>query len=454
MLLAACGGGGGDTADISGSGIVSGPVSGFGSIIANGTRMDIAGATVTNDGVPVTQADIDVGDSVVMAGTLNGDGTGSATSVITDEFLKGPVTDIDIADKEFVAMGQTVHVDLATVFDGVTLETLSIGQNVEVHGALDADREIRATRVELKSSLDEYEVTGFIEGVAGDTFTINDLIVNFAGAAVDTEEDAPLAAGMYVDVAAADAPVGGTLTATEVEEEDHLPGAAPGQRAEIQGIVTSLEPGSQFVLNGVTVQYGPNTEFEDGSVASIVVNAEVEVEGTFDANRVLQAREIEFERELNIRITTTVDAVNTAAGTVTILGKTFRTNAQTQFEDKRDADEPFRLSDLQAGDYAEIRGYLDGANLIAARVEREETDTELELRGPVDAPDPSGSPFSILGIPITTNGATEFEALDDSEISAGTFYALVGPNDVVEVKQDVRTSPIVADDVDIEALVP
>ncbi|MCC2658573.1 MAG: hypothetical protein K0Q76_3681, partial [Panacagrimonas sp.] len=162
MLLAACGGGGGDTADISGSGIVSGPVSGFGSIIANGTRMDIAGATVTNDGVPVTQADIDVGDSVVMAGTLNGDGTGSATSVITDEFLKGPVTDIDIADKEFVAMGQTVHVDLATVFDGVTLETLSIGQNVEVHGALDADREIRATRVELKSSLDEYEVTGFI----------------------------------------------------------------------------------------------------------------------------------------------------------------------------------------------------------------------------------------------------------------------------------------------------
>ncbi|MCC2658992.1 MAG: hypothetical protein K0Q76_4100 [Panacagrimonas sp.] len=139
---------------------------------------------------------------------------------------------------------------------------------------------------------------------------------------------------------------------------------------------------------------------------------------------------------------------------MTILGKTFRTNAQTQFEDKRDADEPFRLSDLQAGDYAEIRGYLDGANLIAARVEREETDTELELRGPVDAPDPSGSPFSILGIPITTNGATEFEALDDSEISAGTFYALVGPNDVVEVKQDVRTSPIVADDVDIEALVP
>lgn len=457
ILLSSCSGSSsGDVADISGSGIVSGPVSGFGSIIANGTRMDVSGAQITNDGEPVTQADIDVGDSVIMAGTLNGDGTGSATSVMTDEFLKGPVTSVDVAGNSFVAMGQTVNVDLGTVFDGIALAALVPGQDVEVHGVLDANDEVRASRVELKTGpLSEYEVSGFVDTVTPSTFEINDLIVNYSGASVDTEGNGPLAAGMYVDVEATAAPVSSTLTATDVTEERRVPGATAGRHAEIEGIVASTNSGAQtFVLQGITVHWGSGTSFEDGSAAGLAPNVEVEVEGTFDSAGVLQAREIDFEEELDISITTTVDAVNTSAGTVTILGMTFRVNTQTQLEDERDDVEPFRLVDLAPGDYVEVRGYRDGTDLVAARIERNDTSTELELRGPVDAPDPTGSPFSILGISVTTDIGTEFEDTTDSGISAANFYALVGPDDVVEVRQDSRTDPILADEVEIERLMP
>lgn len=457
-LIQACGGGagGGGVADISGSGIVSGPVDGFGSIISNGTRMDVSRATITNDGRTVTQDDLHIGDSVVMTGTLNGDGTGSATAVTTDEFLKGPVTSVDVGNNRFVAMGQTVNVDPRTVFGGVTLATLAAGQLVEVHGTLDANDQVRATRVQLKAApLSEYEVTGVIDSITPTTFAINGLIVNYASATVRTRGSAPLAAGMYVDVEAVAAPSSGTLTATEVEQEDRVPGIASGRRAEIEGVVSEVTPGaSRFVLNGVTVQYGPSTVFEDGSAANIVVNATLEVKGTFDSAGVLQAREIEIEQELDVRISTTVDSVDAAGGTFVMLGKTFRVNAQTQIEDDRDDIRPFRLSDLRAGDYVEVRAYLDGATLVASRLERDDDDTELELRGPVDAPDPSGSPFSILGISIATNGGTQFRDQNDNAISSATFYALVGPGDIVEVDQDNRSLPIVADEVEIEKLVP
>lgn len=454
-LLGACGGGGaGDLADISGTGIVAGPIDGFGSVITNGVRMDTERATFLDDGVGISQDDLDVGDNVVIRGTLNGNGTGTATTVITDEFLKGPVTGVNTADMQFESMGQTVNVDLSTLFDGVTFETLAAGNLVEVHGTLDANDEIRATRVELKTALTEYEVTGFIDGVGGNTFTINGLIVNFETASVSTEGGASLRAGMYVDVEASSPPSGTTLVAREVEEEDRVPGLVAGDEAEIEGLITNLISATRFVLNGITVEYGAGTVFEDGSASDLALNVKVEAEGRFDANGVLQARKIEVKRALNVRVTTTVDAVDSTAGTFTVLGKVFRTDAQTQFEDERDDVRPFRLANLSVGDYVEVGAYIAGNDLIASRVEREDDDTELELRGPVDAPDPAASPFSILGIEIATDGGTSFEGLNDASISSATFYETVGPGDVVEIKQDTRGTPIVADEVEIEELVP
>lgn len=453
LALAACGGAStGDTADISGSGVVSGPVGGFGSIIVNGVRMNTDRATITNDGVVIRQDDVNIGDTVTIDGTLNGDGTGTANTVITDEFVKGPVSSVDAAAGTFVAMGQLIIVGQNTVLDGVTLTPALVGQNVAVYGSLDADQAVRATRVELKGALTEYEVTGVISTLVGSTFTLNNrsFIVNFSGARIEGS----LTVGAYVDVKATSAPAGanGPLTATEVEREDRVPGAAAGRRAEIEGVVSNFNATSRsFQVNGVPVQYSASTVFEDGSAAALADNLRVEVKGTFDANRVLQAAKIEFEQELNIRVTTTLDSVNSSAGTLTILGLTFSTNAQTQFEDDRDDLRPFRLADLRTGDYVEVRGYQDGSTLVASRVERDDADTELELRGPVDSATPNTS-FVVLGKTVTTNGSTQFRDANDTAISAAVFYSQLTAGTIVDV--DVNTysgGAIVASEVEIES---
>ncbi len=448
-LIHACGGGGaGGVADISGSGIVDGPIDAFGSIIANGVRMDISHATITNDGVVVTQADLNVGDSVSMQGTLNGDGTGVATAVTTDEFLKGPLSSVDIAGKSFVAIGQTVLTDSATVFANVTLATLAAGNLVEVHGSLNANDQVLATRVELKTSLTEYEVSGVIDASTPSTFTVNGLIVNYAGAAVTTAGSVALAAGMYVNVGATSAPLGGTLTATSVRQEDQVRGAQPGAKAEIEGQVSQVVSPTRFIVRGVTVDDGAGTAFDGGTAASIAQNVKVEVEGSFDSAGVLQATRIEIKQSLDVRITTTIDAVDVGASTVTMLGKVFRVNANTQFEDNRDHLSPFRLANLSPGDYVELRAYVDGSSLVASRIERDSNDARLELRGPVDSEGINS--LVILGITVTTDGGTEFEGRDDGSISSATFYATLAPGDIVEIRQDSPGGAIVADQASIE----
>jgi hypothetical protein len=90
MALAACGGSGSSapalteplpTGGITGTGsaIIMGSISGFGSIIVNGTSYDTAAAIFTIDGESGTQSDLAVGDVVVVKGTVT-DGTSGANS--------------------------------------------------------------------------------------------------------------------------------------------------------------------------------------------------------------------------------------------------------------------------------------------------------------------------------------------------------------------------------------
>ncbi len=463
LMVTACGGGGGSdgggsgpTDDINGTGVVAGSVTGFGSVIVNGIRINTASSTFSNDGDSISQDDLDIGDRVIIRGTFSGDGTGTATSVTTDEFVKGSVDSVDVPNKLFVAMGQTVRVDLGTVFDGVTLETLAAGQLVEVHGTLNGSDQIVANRVELKTSLDEYEVTGFIDTLdtGSQVFTINGLTVNYALASVETESGTSLQTGMYVDVESSTAPVGGVLAATSVEEENEFEGVEEGDEAELQGIITQVDSSTQFVMNGITVIHGAGTSFEGGSAADLVVDAEVEVEGSITSSGVLQAEEIEIKQDENVRIMTTVDAVNSTAGTLTILGLTIQTGVHTQFEDDSDAEvNPFSLSQLNPGDYVELRATIDSSGLTATRVERDNLDTVLELRGPLDSNNGTDT-MVILGLTVMTDASTSFEDQNDNTISSAEFYATVGAGDVVEIEQDPAGGPIVAGEVSIEELAP
>ena len=161
-LISSCmssGSGGG----ITGTGIVIGSISGFGSIFVNGIEFDVSRAGVTIDGTSATDTDLRLGMVVQVRGTVDAaTATGVASSVEFDHDLRGPVEAVDVSASTIVVLGQVVLVSSTTVFDGVTLATLVPGDVVEVSGFIDADANIRATRVELQEDTGEFDVKGLI----------------------------------------------------------------------------------------------------------------------------------------------------------------------------------------------------------------------------------------------------------------------------------------------------
>ena len=117
-LLAACGGGGGETAGVGTGGTGSfsvGSVTGFGSVFVNGVRFEDNGARLVDDDgtVKVLGSDdnpLKVGMVVEVTGSVDDSGTvRKATQIAYGAELKGPVTAVDVAAGTFDVFGITVR---------------------------------------------------------------------------------------------------------------------------------------------------------------------------------------------------------------------------------------------------------------------------------------------------------------------------------------------------------
>src|SRR5262249_24652813 len=124
LVLTACGSGSGNSVagiDRTGAPVIAsyGTVSAFGSVVVNGVHFDTSSSTFSIDGNPGGQADIAIGDVVLVKGSLDSGGTtGTATSVSFENNVVGPVTGIDATAETLVVLGQLVRVSADTSFDG------------------------------------------------------------------------------------------------------------------------------------------------------------------------------------------------------------------------------------------------------------------------------------------------------------------------------------------------
>jgi hypothetical protein len=155
-VVTSCGGGGSNVAaGIGGTGqIASGSITKFGSIFVNGVEYDIDAASCSVDGSDVTgncQANLALGMVVTVVGTV-ADSTGSASSVVFDANVSGPVSGLtpspDGLTKTLSILGVSVTVDTASsVFDdstpGFSFATLANDNVVKVSGFLDASAPCR-----------------------------------------------------------------------------------------------------------------------------------------------------------------------------------------------------------------------------------------------------------------------------------------------------------------------
>jgi hypothetical protein len=466
VLVAGCGGGGSGGDDNGGGSsnpppsggtsqtmFATGAITGFGSVIVNGVRYDTDSAQVSIEDRPASAMDLKVGQVVRIEATIDDKGGARARSVSQDHLLQGPVTAIDAAAGTLTVAGQIVTTDADTLFDDSiptrSLAGLSIGDVVEIHGFASAQG-ARATRIEMAGSGEtEVEVTGLVANLdtAAQRFEIGDLRIDYSSATLEDFGSGGIAAGQLVEVKGTSFLPDGTLRATRVDREDNSFGG-DGDKNEIEGLVTRFVSATDFDVAGQRVTTTASTRYENGTAADLALDIKVEVEGRIDANGTLVASKVDFKRRSSARLTGPVESIDTAAGTFRALGVTVVVSSTTMLEDHESDDHFFNLSSLRAGDWVEVRGQAEAGTgrLLASRLERDDADDEVELRG--TASDVSDAGLTLLGVSVQFTAGTKFE--DHDVVISREQFLDRAPGAIVEVDGTWTGAAILADEAEIE----
>lgn len=425
--------------------VITGDIQGFGSVIANGITANTDGAEFDIEGQTGSQSDLRQGQQVLMLSAADN----TASQVLYRANIKGPVTAYTLTDaalgrSQMTVLGQSVTTDATTTFANFNLTTfdpLATPSELEVSGTLDSSGQLIATYVELKTDLTEYKVTGEVSSATATTLAIGGLNVDFASATLRNFDGAPVSDGDIVEVSGApsDFTAPDQFDAVEIEK---LPLLRLGSSAdtEIEGFIDSFTDTSDFTVQTTLVTSDANTTFTNGSAASLALGVKVQVRGSVDANGVIVADHITIQPTNTLRAEGNV--TNIVDDTIEILGVSFEVRPLTRFEDDSDAEvEPFTLGQLLVADEVEIRGYLDGATLVATQVERENEEQQAKLRGIVTALDSSAGTLEINGVAINTDASlTQFEDENEAPISSVDFFNSLQAGSFVQATWELFSS--------------
>jgi hypothetical protein len=419
LIVLSCGSGD-QFAGIDRGGISSGSVTGFGSVWLNGERYVTSSAAIEVNGQVATEADLAIGQVVVLNSTVSGSAL-NAESIVYESNLQGPVESVDILAGSFVALGQQVLVDAGTAYgpdiDPADITGIHDNDIVEVSGFINTLGQIRATRIELEDDPNySLQLTGLVSDLNDNvSFKIGDQLVDYSNAAlVDGFTPAGIITeGDKVRVVGSEL-LAGTLVADSVVSRGDSATTEDGDDGEIEGLISGFVDQFSFSLAGFDVVTNAQTEYSDGTAADLGNNIRIEAEGLFDASGTLIADSIEFREEGDTEIEARVDSVN-ATNVVTVFGITVETTPLTKIEDKNGEMRNYQdLGFLNPGDYLVISGSWDGSRVIATKLDRTGGEDKIELQGPltsVNDPD-----FTVLGITVQTDASTDFEE------DAATFF--------------------------------
>ncbi|MGI9303154.1 MAG: DUF5666 domain-containing protein [Gammaproteobacteria bacterium] len=425
--------------------VSAGAISGFGSVIVNGTRFDTTASTIIVNGQTASESDLDVGFVVRVEGDIS---AGIATMVEFADSVRGPVSDIapnGAAGNEatLTVLGQTIVVDDLTNLNNTDLTTLMPGDIVAVSGLRNASNVIVANYLEKRANVDLFAVTGVVSNLdaTNKRFHIAQLTVDFSAASLVDLPGGALANGQTVEAVSE---AGGFIAATPLLKATTVSGgivlgARPDDEVEVEGLVTNADNApAAFQVGGVSVATSSATVFEGGSPNDIVVNARVEVEGEIDAGGLLQALRVIVKPSNEVEIQGSAGTVDLGADTITVLSIVVQVDELTSFKDESVTKQrPFNLTHVSTGDRIEVRGIGDASTVIATRLVRKnpEDDTKGKLGAPVESFDATAETISTLGLVITASEAlgTGFE-LDELEVSQEAFYAELQEGTIIEVE--------------------
>jgi hypothetical protein len=360
LFLSACGGGVGSGG--TGSAAAVGTVDGFGSIFIGGERCDDLGARIEYDtvagGPEPAQAEVKLG----MRVEADLDGASAACKIVVAR-IAPEVVGVVSATSPLTVAGAQVQVNTdplvgpVTVFDGYdSAADITLGDRVEVHGKAVA--------------------------VAG----------------------------------------GVAIRATRIERKP-----ATDTWVRVAGVISNLNPTAQtFALGGLTVSYGIGTTIFPGNVAlangqTVAMWSLVPVTGNTATARFIRVLRRNFPHQAAVRVEGPISGCNGAnpCAAPVIDGVQVQITAATTFTFGTP-------SDVVDGRTMHVRGTFDAATgtLVASAVAVRRFDPDVglvTLLGTVtEFSSAAGEThFRVRGVPVTTNGSTNFGcAVDDGKLVA------------------------------------
>ena len=302
--LSTCGGIGGSEfagGGTGGTGISTGSISGFGSVVMNGahfrTDNNVAPGfktkKVLNGKDNSGRADRDVFAVGMIVTVRHGVADNNALEIEYRDNLQGPVAKIiPGADNVLEILGQTIVVDNASTFASIHQKDV-----VEVSGFADNTGRILATLVlPLSPSVNEFEVKGFVSGSSSTGFRLGPLPDGSGTTVMVSYPPGGPANGTYAQILTTDRePVGGVITATQVVKLAARTEFPEGTPVDLEGLVTAPWDGSvddlSFAVEGKRVRWEAITEFGGGTRDDLrKTNLKVQVHGMENGGALSAAR--------------------------------------------------------------------------------------------------------------------------------------------------------------------
>jgi hypothetical protein len=449
-MFIGCGGGGGGDATTAGNPVTarsSGEIEAFGSVIINGTRFEIQNAEVEFEGERFAnqgQAEVEARLRPGMIVEVEAEGTDDnairrATRIKFEDTLEGPISaiveTIPGQVKTFTVLGQAVIVENGVTQPSTSFTAFSVGQTVEVSGFPNSTGAINAAFIQAKPAGGVLEITGTVSNLAGSTFQINALNVNFASAVLSN--GAP-ANGLLVEAKGTlFDPATTTLTATSVEVK--APGLADADEAEVEGFITSLAA-TTFVVKGQTVNFA-NAIFRGGDQVDLAVGTKVEAEGEI-LGGILLANKVTFKAAIKIEGNLASVTQGALADTATIEGLpgiiVAADDNLTEFRPLND--DPANIPAV--GNNVRIRARQSGNLLLAQRFEvvSAQPDNRLILQGLVTSFSAAGGgSVTMLGVTVDCTQITDANFKEEETvIGRAAFFGRLQAGNVVKARAQLN----------------
>jgi|GEM_PF-2124916 len=331
--------------------------------------------------------------------------TGKLEEVDFINIYKGPV----LSKAPFNVFNIDALVNNKTHYaNGLTLNSLSIGDSVLISGYVDNLSSANITRIEKVDSLSEWKLSGYVENLSGNQFSINNQQVYFSpnmigacNANFDNGEFVEIFADPIMDFQAND--VIDTVTLINCVDRSLRPLTADGT-VIIEGMIGAVTLDGAFSLSGQQVEVDQMTRYIRGRAEDIQERIKIEVEGTVDdISGVVTADKIRFLDE-RINLTIPVNPVDYNFPVFNVAGISLQVPPQIVDPDGVIANGLVEPTQIQFKGY----NYGDGEVFITRINVRGSVDfDEVNVSGVVSAID--GQNFDIFGVGLDTTGSLFFD---------------------------------------------